>query len=108
MSENGVERMTDVGRISSGNEAFRSESVGRAAGRADRDARPGEASGIERGQDSVDVSDTARVAASKYTNEDNAIRQDLVDRVRAEIENGTYETPVKIAGTVDGLLDALS
>ena len=50
----------------------------------------------------------ARVAASKYTNEDNAIRQDLVDRVRAEIENGTYESPVKIAGSVDGLLDALS
>ncbi|MCA9271883.1 MAG: flagellar biosynthesis anti-sigma factor FlgM [Phycisphaerales bacterium] len=100
--------MTDVGRISSGNEAIRSEAIGRAAGRADRDARPGETSGIERGQDSVDVSDTARVAASRYASEDNAIRQDLVDRIRAEIESGSYETPIKIAGTVDGLLDALS
>ena len=100
--------MTDVGRISSGNEAFRSEAIGRAAGRADRDARPGDASGIERGQDTVDVSDTARVAASKYAGEDSPIRQDLVDRVRAEIENGTYESPVKLAATVDGLLESLS
>tara|TARA_R110002153_G_scaffold164582_1_gene317121 strand:+ start:263 stop:565 length:303 start_codon:yes stop_codon:yes gene_type:complete len=100
--------MTDVGRISSGNEVLRSEAIGRSAGRADREGRPGEGAGIERGQDSVDVSDTARVAASKYTGEDKPIRQDLVDRIRAEIEDGTYETPVKVAGTVEGLLDALS
>lgn len=100
--------MTDVGRISSGNGAYRSEAIGRVAGRSDRDERPGEASGVERGSDTVDVSDTARVAAAGYNSEDGSIRQDLVDRVRAEIEDGTYETPIKLAATVDGLLDALS
>lgn len=100
--------MTDIGRISGGNEAIRSESIGRAAGRTDRDARPGEASGVERGQDTVDVSDSARIAAARLAGEDAAIRQDLVDRVKAEIEAGTYETPVRIAGTVDGLLGALN
>ncbi len=100
--------MTDIGRISSGNEAIRSEAVGRAAGRTDPHARPGESSGVERGQDSVDVSDTARIAAAKLSGEDSSIRQDLVDRVKAEIEAGTYETPVRIAGTVDGILGAFS
>lgn len=100
--------MTDAGRISGAGETFRSDSVGRATGRAVRDSRPGESSGLDRGRDSVDVSDTARIAAARLTGEEAAIRQELVDRVRAEIEAGAYETPIKVAGTVDGILDAIN
>lgn len=100
--------MADVGRISGASETFRSDVVGRAVARTAREPRPGESAGVDRGQDSVDVSDTARIAAARLTGEEAAIRQDLVDRVKAEIEAGTYETPIKIAGTVDGLLDALN
>lgn len=100
--------MTDVGRISMGSEAFRADSVARPAGRSDREARPGESSGIVRETDSVDVSDTARIAAAKLAGEEPAIRQDLVDRVRAEIDAGTYESPIKVAGTVDAVLRSLA
>jgi anti-sigma28 factor (negative regulator of flagellin synthesis) len=36
-----------------------------------------------------------------------AIRRDLVERVRAEIEAGTYETPEKLERTADRLLAEL-
>lgn len=100
--------MTDVGRITLGNEAFRAEAVGRVAGRPERESRPGESSGIVRETDSVDVSDTARIAAAKLASEEPAVRQDLVDRVRAEIDAGTYESPIKVASTVDALLGSLA
>lgn len=99
--------MADVGRVSGAGETFRSDSVNRAAARTARDERPGESSGVDRGRDSVDVSDTARIAAAKLSTDESAIRQDLVDRVRAEIEAGTYETPIRIAGTVDAMLGAV-
>jgi hypothetical protein len=34
-------------------------------------------------------------------------RRDLVERIRAEIEAGTYETPEKVDALVDRLLDVL-
>ncbi len=55
-----------------------------------------------RGGDTVELSTTAQVL-SKLA-ELPAVRQDLVERVRAEIANGTYDTPDKI----DALLDRLA
>lgn len=100
--------MTEVGRIPGGNEVLRTQPVGRNAGRSDGQGREGAPAGIERGQDTVDVSDVARAAAARLAGDDADIRQDLVDRVRNEIQNGEYETPVRIAGAVDNILDSLS
>ncbi|GAB5497296.1 MAG: hypothetical protein Phyf2KO_23760 [Phycisphaerales bacterium] len=100
--------MTDVGRIPGGNEALRTEAIGRAAGRSDETSRSQPGVGVERGSDTVDVSDEARSAAARLTADATEIRQDLVDRVRAQIESGEYESPVKIAGTIDNMLDSIS
>ena len=35
------------------------------------------------------------------------VRQELVDRVRAEIETGNYETPEKIEAAIDELAEDL-
>lgn len=35
------------------------------------------------------------------------VRQDLIDKVRAEIEAGSYETPDKIDAAVENLLEEL-
>jgi anti-sigma28 factor (negative regulator of flagellin synthesis) len=53
----------------------------------------------------VEVSSLAR-SLSRLTS-DEPVRQDLIDRVRSEIESGSYETPEKIDGAVDGLLREL-
>ena len=100
--------MTEVGRIPGGNEALRTQAVGRNAGRTDGQGRQTTNTGIERGQDTVDVSDVARAAAARLAGEEAEIRQDLVERVRSEIQAGEYESPTKIAGTIDSILDSLS
>lgn len=74
--------------------------------------RPGEiqvAGTIEARRDRVELSERAKLAL----NTDPAgpaqnIRTDLVERIRAEIEAGTYETPEKLAyaiGRLSGHLD---
>jgi anti-sigma28 factor (negative regulator of flagellin synthesis) len=74
------------------------DAIGRAGARAEpRSAR--------RGDDQVEVSSLAR-SLSRLTS-DEPVRQDLIDRVRSEIESGSYETPEKIDGAVDGLLREL-
>ncbi len=40
--------------------------------------------------------------------EQSSLRQARVRAVRAEIGNGTYETPERINGTVDRLLDVIA
>ena len=35
------------------------------------------------------------------------IRTDLVERIREEIANGTYETQERLDGAIDGLLEDL-
>ena len=100
--------MTEIGRIPGGNEAHRTQAVGRTAGRNEGQDRQSAPAGIERGKDTFDVSDTARAAAARLVGEETDIRQDLVDRVRSEIQSGEYESPTKIAGTIDTILDSLS
>lgn len=81
-----------VGRLESS-----SESIVRPAAQA-----PGR---IERPSDRVELSDRARLL-SKLANMP-AIRQDLVDRVRQEIAGGNYDTPDRVEGALNNLIDDL-
>ena len=55
-----------------------------------------------RGGDRVELSLPARLLSR--LNQSPEIRQDLVDRVRAEIEAGTYDTSDKIEALIPDLL----
>jgi anti-sigma28 factor (negative regulator of flagellin synthesis) len=56
-------------------------------------------------RDESDNSIAARLAARAKG--PDAVRMELVDRVRREIQAGTYETQERIDATVDRLLDEL-
>lgn len=58
-----------------------------------------------RSADSVELSDTAHFLAKLKDLPD--VREDLVARVKAEIEDETYLTDDKIDGAVEGLLEDL-
>jgi anti-sigma28 factor (negative regulator of flagellin synthesis) len=47
--------------------------------------------------DQVELSSAARNSSK------DAIRTDLVTRIREEIKNGTYETPERLDAAIDGL-----
>lgn len=55
--------------------------------------------------DQLDISAAADAAASAA--ESGEIRTDLVNRVRQEIANGTYETPEKLDAALDNFLDQI-
>jgi anti-sigma28 factor (negative regulator of flagellin synthesis) len=55
-----------------------------------------------RSADSVDISALARRLGERSTSE--PVRQDLVDRIKAEIESGTYENSDKLDLAADRLL----
>jgi len=55
------------------------------------------------GRDQVELSRTAQLLSK--INELPDVRQGLVDRVRAEIESGNYETPEKLDAAVDRLIE---
>lgn len=57
-------------------------------------------------EDRVEVSDVARYLAK--LREVPGVRQELVDRVRGEIDAGTYESPDKIEKAIDELIEDLS
>jgi negative regulator of flagellin synthesis FlgM len=57
------------------------------------------------GSDRVDISPAAEAAAQAA--ESGAIRQELVQQIRAQIAAGTYETPEKLGVAVDRLLDEI-
>ncbi|MFP4145727.1 MAG: flagellar biosynthesis anti-sigma factor FlgM [Phycisphaeraceae bacterium] len=58
------------------------------------------------GQDQVDFSSEAQLL-SRLKNM-STVRHDLVDRVKAEIQAGTYETPEKLESAVEAMLDDLA
>lgn len=60
---------------------------------------------IDRPSDRVELSDRARLLNKLASLP--AIRQDLVDRVRREIEAGSYDTPDKVEGAITNLVDDL-
>lgn len=55
--------------------------------------------------DTVEISTAGKLAAKIH--DDSIIRMDLVQRVKAEIAAGTYETPERIDATVDRLMEEL-
>lgn len=64
--------------------------------------QPSQAS-VARGEDQVELSEHARFLARMR--ELPEIRQDLVDRIKAEIEAGTYDTADKLDQAIEGILD---
>ena len=60
-----------------------------------------EEAGTAREADRVDISAMARRLAES----EPGIRRDLVDRVRADIASGTYDTPDKLEKALNGLID---
>lgn len=59
----------------------------------------------ERGQDRVELSSTAQLLSKMSDLPD--VRQDVIDRVRTEIDLGIYETDDKIDASIDALADDL-
>ena len=57
-------------------------------------------------EDLVEISDVAQMMSKLRSLPE--IRQDVVNQIRGEIEAGTFETPERIEGTVEILLDELS
>jgi negative regulator of flagellin synthesis FlgM len=55
-------------------------------------------------RDELDISEAARLAAETQS---PGIRQDRVDAIRAQIAQGTYETPERLSMAVDRLMDQL-
>ncbi len=92
--------MSEIGPIGGGASASgvprpQLEGTGRPGDHADsRSAR--------RGSDRVEVSSLARSMSRQ--NLEQPVRQELIDRVRAEIEAGRYDTPERIDAAVNRLL----
>ena len=59
-----------------------------------------------RGEDQVELSDAAQLLSKIADLPD--IRQDLVDRVKASIADGTYESDAKADAAIDSLLDDIA
>lgn len=71
----------------------------------DAAGRPGqqaESTPARRGEDRVEVSALAQSLAR--LKQEPPVRQDLIDRVRAEIEAGAYDTPERLDVAVDRIL----
>jgi negative regulator of flagellin synthesis FlgM len=60
---------------------------------------------VTKSADSIDISAAAEAAIQSA--ERGEIRQGLVDRIRAQIAAGTYETPGKLDAAVERLLDEI-
>lgn len=56
--------------------------------------------------DTIEISQVARLTATVH--ELPSIRTELVERVRAEIASGTYETPDRIDVALEHLLDEMT
>ena len=56
--------------------------------------------------DQVTISPAAQAAAQ--ATEAGEVRQDVVNRIRAEIAAGTYETPAKLDAALDRMLNELA
>jgi anti-sigma28 factor (negative regulator of flagellin synthesis) len=66
--------------------------------------QPEQASAPSRTSDRVELSRTARMLSKTV---EVPVRQDLIDRVRAEINAGTYENPQRIDAAIDNMASDL-
>ncbi len=73
-------------------------------GSAGRSAAP--VNGAAAGKDQVDVSPVAIWVAKLH--ELPAVRQELVNRVKGQIQNGTYLTDEKVNGAVESMAEDLA
>ena len=64
------------------------------------------ANGIAEHGDRVELSERAQMM--ERLRRSSGVRQDVVDRVRAEIDQGSYETPERLEVAIDRLLDDLT
>lgn len=96
--------MSEIGPIGGGASASGAPRPHRTdgAGRPGQHAEPRP----RRGEDRVEVSALAQHLAR--LNQDPPVRQDLIDRVRAEIEAGLYDTPERLEGALDNIVRDLS
>ncbi len=67
---------------------------------------PAPAPEAHRGGDRVELSTTARLLGQLKSVPD--VRQGLIDRVRSQIDAGTYETEDKLDAAIDAILDELN
>ncbi len=76
----------------------------------DPQVRPGRtqphADTATRGEDQVELSNTAQLLSKLHGLPE--VRQDLIDRVRAAIADGSYETQDKTDAAIDSLLDDIA
>jgi negative regulator of flagellin synthesis FlgM len=68
-------------------------------GQSSQAARPGAT------VDRVEIS--AAAAAASQASETGAVRQSLVDNIKAQIAAGTYETPDKLESAIERMLDEI-
>ena len=88
--------MSDIAPISRGNGI-----PAPIARRADAPAASG--SSPTRGSDSVELSSTSQLLSRLAELPD--VRQDLVDRVKAQIQSGDYDTPEKLDKALDAMIN---
>ena len=96
--------MTELGPIGGGASAS-----GMPRPHLDPTAKPGhdaEPKAARRGTDQVEVSNLAR--SMSRLNQEPPVRQDLIDRVRGEIEAGHYETPERLDAALDKMIDSIN
>lgn len=94
--------MSDIAAVG-GSGAGRFDPIHEAAPRVAGDrSTPGR---VDRPSDRVELSDRARLLSK--LSQLPAVRQDLVDQVRRQIEAGEYDTPGRLDGALDGLADDL-
>lgn len=93
--------MSDIGPIGGGASASGLPRL-RSTDPASAPGQRAEPRAARRGADRVEVSDLAQSLAR--LNQEPPVRQELIDRVRAEIDAGTYETPQRVAGAVERIL----
>jgi len=94
--------MTDISSVSA------TQNIGRAEPRsADTDrVRRTIPQTSQRPSDAVEFSDRARLLSQLKTLPE--IREDLVEKIRAQIEAGNYETQVKLEAAVDRMVEDLT
>ncbi len=72
-----------------------------------RAARPhSQAASPVRGSDRAEFSQAAQLLSKLAELPD--VRQDLIDRVRAELADGNYDTPDKVEALLDSLIEDLA
>ncbi len=93
--------MSEISPISQSNPALAKIAARRAA-----EAQQQATTQVQRGSDSVELSTTAQLLSQLKDVPD--VREDLVNSVRAQIADGSYETEEKLDTTVEAILTDLA